>query len=191
MRARIRCLWRGFTLIELLVVIAIIAILMALLLPAIQKVREAANRMRCGNNLKQFGAALHLYHTDHEQLPPGAKIRNNIVEGVGLTLAPWANHDQGSWLVATLPYMEQTTLYRQFEGHPPQIKGDDPKGTPETFCTTPRNQTVACSIQRINKDEYGYPVNWWELPPPPYMRCPSDNWDHETWPSTNYAGSMG
>ncbi|HMP17367.1 MAG TPA: DUF1559 domain-containing protein, partial [Gemmatales bacterium] len=103
---------QAFTLIELLVVIAIIALLMALLLPAIQKVREAANKMLCGSNLRQIVLAAHNYHQDYQRLPPG-------ILGVSSTPnVPIAQAQFASSLALLLPYFEQDNLFRQFAGIP-------------------------------------------------------------------------
>jgi prepilin-type N-terminal cleavage/methylation domain-containing protein/prepilin-type processing-associated H-X9-DG protein len=101
-----RRLSRGFTLIELLVVIAIIGVLIALLVPAVQKVREAANRMKCSNNLKNIGIALHHYHDIFGLLPPGGHF---LPEG---WTNGWWDGDKGSWLVYTLPYLEQDNIWK-------------------------------------------------------------------------------
>src|SRR5881392_2713123 len=102
----------GFTLIELLVVIAIIGVLVGLLLPAVQKVREAANRMKCQSNLKQLALACHSYHDSTGQFPPGGLINPNWngTNGTWNAAGGWT-WDKGSWLVYTLPYMEQDNLY--------------------------------------------------------------------------------
>jgi prepilin-type N-terminal cleavage/methylation domain-containing protein/prepilin-type processing-associated H-X9-DG protein len=106
----------GFTLIELLVVIAIIAVLIGLLVPAVQKVREAAGRAQCLNNLHQMGLGLHNYHGDHGSFPPGLVSRladPNWVMPPGNCNAEAPDLGPGwSFFAFLLPYVEQDNLYR-------------------------------------------------------------------------------
>jgi prepilin-type processing-associated H-X9-DG protein/prepilin-type N-terminal cleavage/methylation domain-containing protein len=96
----------AFTLIELLVVIAIIAILIGLLLPAVQKVREAANRIQCQNNMKQIGLALHMYHDNNQFFPWGASDDFKDSSGNCFASLPFS--------VYILPYIEQGSLFKRF-----------------------------------------------------------------------------
>jgi prepilin-type N-terminal cleavage/methylation domain-containing protein len=110
---------RGFTLTELLVVIAIIAILMALLLPAIQKVREAGARTQCLNNLRQIALAVHDYSDTYKCVPNigtwTASFRANSFPALSCGGGLNAPDDvQGTWLVHLLPYLEQSDLFREF-----------------------------------------------------------------------------
>jgi len=103
--------WRGFTLIELLVVIAIIAILIGLLLPAVQKVREAAARMKCANNLKQLGLAMHMYHDTNNYFPTAGSS-----DGKPLSPQPpggWLSGEGTNWGPYIMPYIEQGAYYNR------------------------------------------------------------------------------
>ena len=130
---------KGFTLIELLAVIAIIAILIALLLPAVQQAREAARRTACKNKFKQVGLALHNYEETHGAFPPGVITRAERADQnrCGLTYLPpgnyWNRIRGFSWAVHLLPYLDQGPLYAQFNHTRPEFFaacGINPDGAP-------------------------------------------------------------
>jgi prepilin-type N-terminal cleavage/methylation domain-containing protein len=116
----IRWCRRGFTLIELLVVIAIIAILIGLLLPAVQQAREAARRTQCKNNIKQISLALHNYHDNFQQFPIGANCADGVSGTSNSCGTNFRHPNWGStWVILLLPYVDQAPLFNQWNSNLP------------------------------------------------------------------------
>jgi len=143
---------RGFTILELLVVIAIIGVLLALLLPAVQRVREVASRMKCQNNLKQFGLALHGFHDVNGYLPAGMVTERDIQDSY---------HTGFTYL---LPYLEQDNIHRLYHYDKSWYDADNYAAVEQQaaifFC--PSNRTHGT----IDLTPY---IQQWGAPMPPYV----------------------
>ena len=149
--------WRGkaFTLIELLVVIAIIAVLIGMLLPAVQKVRESANRSRCANNLKQLALAVHDYHSAYNTFPP------NSFYTYDPTRPNW------SWLAHLLPMIEQDGLFRAAN-----IGGSPPNNITQSLSAITQSQTrsiIFSTYDFAQRNHLGFHLSYIErdYPAPP------------------------
>jgi prepilin-type N-terminal cleavage/methylation domain-containing protein len=149
---------RGFTLIELLVVIAIIAILISLLLPAVQQAREAARRTQCRNNMKQIGLAFHNYHDVHGMFAKSVAGLNAAGTGASLDIT-----SVQSWRTAILPFIDQSAVYNQIDllTSPYDSSGDEPYATiiPNFLCPSSPNvdPLVSWSIPAGTVLAAGYP----------------------------------
>ncbi|HYT88405.1 MAG TPA: DUF1559 domain-containing protein [Gemmataceae bacterium] len=146
----------GFTLIELLVVIAIIAILIGLLLPAVQKVREAAARMKCSNNLKQIGVGLHNYHSAHLKFPPMSRY-----DGTQTGPNSWQSQGERSNLwISLLPYIEQDNVYKMSALHSPRNPSIDDGSTAANSLASKEIKMYLCPSDPTNQPSATWTNGW-------------------------------
>jgi prepilin-type N-terminal cleavage/methylation domain-containing protein len=167
---------RAFTLIELLVVIAIIGILIALLLPAVQKIREAAARMSCSNNLKQIVLASHNYHDSFLSLPPGVNCSANSVDP-NPQFGPESYFPKGDWgpllgcLAYLLPFIEQGNISNQIIAQYPTWFSTTTTAPAWAYSTPPFD--FQSGIPSAQQNGTGIPA--WSLAHIKTFECPSDN----------------
>jgi prepilin-type N-terminal cleavage/methylation domain-containing protein len=149
----------GFTLIELLVVIAIIAVLVGLLMPAVQKVREAALRVQCGNNLRQIGIAYHDYESANHRFPPSYVSDPTKPAG---------------WGVFLLPYIEQDPLYRQYYLNAPFFYVNPAFGIDNQSVVNRPIKIFRCPMAPLREMPYTYTFNYPGYPPISWQAWPAD-----------------
>ncbi|MEZ6060217.1 MAG: DUF1559 domain-containing protein [Planctomycetaceae bacterium] len=139
---------RAFTLIELLVTISIIAILIALLLPAVQQAREAARRTLCRNNLRQLGLALHNYHDSYGQFPPGSVCTANNCGG-DFRHGNWST----TWTISILPNMDQAARFQQWNSDIPSDQQPRVTGVALTImkCPSALDRPAAVGLEAGNR----------------------------------------